>query len=229
MTNATVFGVLSDAQTKRQLSNLGLSEKQVSALRETLCQLKGSGFFREAPTITGVKRPLADVSRSLYSGARRLQGVLAQAQGGPDAAARDAGNAVYVAASEHGITSDELSALIQNVLALAGYCDSALAQLPIQRRSRHAHWMPVARIWETVNRAREPDQTSSPRLSASPTSAFREICMICYAFMTDNPNADPERGLKKFVALEKRRSEAKIQARNSVKGKKLRTSGRNIR
>ena len=221
---STISATLSRSQTD-DLRSYGLSTRQISAIETTVRNFKTGGYFGAAPTMADVKRPIADASKSLRYAARRLQGFLGQARGGCDQAARDAGNAVYAAASLQGIGSDELDVRIRSVAEIAEFCDLALSQLPIQKRSNHAHWLPVARIWEAINRAHQPGQESQ-RLSSSPGSAFRKICGVCYEVMTDNPEADPERALKSFVAL-KRRQLAKTRAerRSSIKVESVRTRG----
>lgn len=109
-------------------------------------------------------------------------------------------------------TWDTLPTALKALAAADIVIQRALADLPNkQRGSVAADFRPVALIKEALLRGfikahKPPFPRYTLRVSSSEGSTFREIVGICYEAM--GKNTDPERAIKEYKALRKRKAES---------------------
>jgi hypothetical protein len=184
-----------------RLRRLQLSDRQIEALDEFV-RAFGRAWAASLPTVTETREPILELRKHLKTAMDQWSKIMDSRT----AALLQAANNILVATdrrseySESTIFADQLRRAVQ-------WCDDALRQLPKQRRSHAGHWLPVARIWETLVRTHDSSCPMVLKLSSSPGTPFGEICCICYEAMTGKPDV-PERAIKAYASAVRRRDKA---------------------
>lgn len=223
-----------DQSDRRALAELGLSVQQIIELDRVAQNMRAGVPLGRTPTITEVKAPLKDVAKHIGAALAILVQMLEAGDGdGGDEAFRDAMNWLYATAAGafDATSSTDIKATIEKMAILKAWCDLAMSNMPAQARSHAAIHTPVGWIWQVVQSpgdwtefhnqigTREmpgedgevkevPVYAKNPiGLSSDADSDFRKICCICYQAASGNIDADPEKAIKSFIRLHKKRME----------------------
>lgn len=195
----------------RQLVELGLeSEAQIKALKSALLGVHACLLVPAA--LTDVRNELTELQAELSTARSKLRHIRRSGS----AAAWEAHLRMQQARAQYGDPADperwgddaqRAEKVISEVLEIV---DRAIHDLPAKQRRartanpegvRHIH-LGLLRGWTEVHRGvYAPAFPFKP--SSNPTSAFRCIVGICYAAVTGNADADPERAIKAFIKQER--------------------------
>lgn len=218
------------AQQRKRLKKLGVIPKQLTQLR--IASTVMTVWLQRVPARNEVLDVLENVASLSSQLATRLREIVKQ-RDRAHAYAHGLIEVRYWSARPEDGEPTASHHFLPRLLALANAAEQAAKSLPKEQARRRASPLPIGRIDDALRQGWleaygtgvmtcdkpveiPPRYPAKLKPSSSPTSAFREICGICYE-ASGVDEADPERAIKSYLSQRKQqRNEARAAFEKGV-------------